>query len=123
MTNQRVRDIKHAQRESFLLQEIANFFMQIMRDEPRLQGLYISRVKLSPDRGSCTIFFYTPGGMDDFEDKRPTLVLYKPSLRTALAKSMHSRYVPELIFKYDEQVDKQRRIDELIEKLKEEGKL
>ncbi len=123
MNSQRVRDIKHAQREAFLFKEIAQFFLQIVADEPQLQGLYINRVKLSPDRGMCTVYFFTQGGLKEFEEKRPTLVLYKPSLRTALSKILHSRYVPNLRFAYDEQYEKQRRVEELINKLKEEEKL
>ena len=119
----RVSTIKHAQKESVLLHSIAQFFMQIMQDEPLLEGLTVTRVALSPDKGKCTVFFHTIGGLKDFEDKRKTLVLYKSSLRQALAKSLHGRYTPDLRFAYDQQLDKQRHIDDLIDKLKDEGKL
>jgi len=120
MNNQRVRDIKHAQRESFLLKEIAQFFLHIVQSEPELQTLFINRVKLSPDRSTCVVYFLTQGGLAEFEEKRPTLVLYKPALRTALSKVMQTRYVPNIRFAYDEQYEKQRRVEELIDKLKEE---
>jgi ribosome-binding factor A len=119
----RVSTIKHAQKESVLLHTIAQLFMQIMQDEPLLKGLTVTRAVLSPNKSSCTIFFHTLGGLKEFEEKRKTLVLYKPSLRQALAKSIHGRYTPDLRFAYDQQLDKQRRIDDLIDKLKDEGKL
>src|SRR3990167_2868136 len=123
MTNPRLSKIKHSQRESLLLHTIAPLFMQIMQDEPQLAGFTITRAELSPKKNSCVIFFHTLGGIKEFEDKRKILVLYKPSLRQALSKSIHGRYTPELRFAYDAQLDKQRRIDDLIDKLKEEGKI
>lgn len=123
MTKQRLRDIKHAQKESFLLKEIANFFLQISLDEKQLYGLYVNRVKLSSDGGKCFVFFLAHDGKEEFKKKLSTLVLFKPSLRSALAKITQSRYVPQLEFHYDEEFEKQRKVDELIEQLKEEGKL
>jgi ribosome-binding factor A len=119
----RVREIKHAQREALIYKEISHLFVRITYDEKVLSSLYVTRVSLSPDRSNCTIFFQTLGGLADFETKLPTLVLYKPSLRTALSKNLHGRYVPDLVFKYDEQFDKQRHVEDLMDKLKEEGKL
>lgn len=123
MSHSKVGKIKHAQRESFFLREVSELFLQLSMDDVRLQELYITRVDLSPDRGMCTIFFHTPGGRASFEQKMPTLILYKPSLRSALAKASHSRYVPDLRFSYDEGMDQHNRIEDLFNKLKDEGKL
>src|SRR2546422_786271 len=116
----RLREIKHAQREAQLLREISNFFLRITLDEPRLHGIYISRVKLGANRAMCTVFFYTPGGLSDYEAKRPLLVMYKPTLRTALAKSLNGRYTPDLTFDFDAQYEKQRKVDDLLEQLQRE---
>lgn len=123
MTNPRVREIKHAQKESQLLQEIGQLFVQMAQDEPDLAGLYVTRVKLSPDKGKCFIFIHTLGGIKEFEEKRPTLVLFKPSLRKALSQLIRGRYTPDLRFMYDAPLDKQRRVEDLIDKLKDEDKL
>lgn len=121
MTNSpRLREIKHAQREAQLLREISNFFLRITLDEPRLQGMYISRVKLGANRSMCTVFFYSPDGLGDYEAKRPLLVMYKPALRTALAKTLHGRYTPDLVFEFDAQYEKQRKVDDLLQRLQEE---
>jgi len=119
----RVREIKHAQRESVFLREISNLFLRITLDDDRLQGLQVSRVRLSPDRGICTIFFSSDQGKKDFEEKRPILVLYKASLRNSLAKVLPTRRVPELRFVYDEPFEKHRRVDDLIQSLKDKGEL
>jgi ribosome-binding factor A len=117
------RDIKKAQKESVLLREIASLFVHIMFDDPRLQGLFINRVQLSPDGGLCHIFFYTNGGKTDFTEKLEFLKLYKPSLRKAIAHKLQARYTPNLIFEFDEQFEKEQKMNDLMDKLKEEGKL
>jgi ribosome-binding factor A len=123
-SSQRQREIKQAQRESFLLREISTSFLKISRDEPRLAPLYVDHVQLSPDGSRCTAYlFSSQGGEELFQELMPLIILYKPSIRTALAKASSSKYVPQLIFAYAGQVEKQRRVEEIIETLKKEGKL
>lgn len=117
------QEIKRAQKESYFFREIAKFYLQITIDEPRLQGLYINKISLSADGGICTVLFLASNGRSEFEEKLPTLILYKPSLRSALAKTSQSRYTPNLIFRYDEDQEKVDKINRLIDKLKDEGRL
>lgn len=114
-----VRDIKRAQKESTLLRQISTLFMQTAMDDPRLKDIFINRVELSSDKGVCTVYFYSAKGEDYFNELLNVLKLYKPSLRTALARSIKSRYTPELIFKFDKQFEKQQKIENLLESLKE----
>jgi len=117
------QEIKRAQKESYFFREISNLFLQIMIDEPRLNGLFINRISLSSDGGTCVVLFLAANGRTEFEEKLPLLILYKPSLRTALAKTSHGRYTPNLIFRYDEDHEKVEKINRLIDQLKKEGKL
>lgn len=115
-----ISDIKRAQKESLIFREISQLFMQAGIDDPKLQTVTINRVALSPDKGSCTVFFYTPEGEETFQSSMlPILIQYKPSLRKALASRIRSRYTPELIFAYDKQLEKQIKIETLLEKIKE----
>lgn len=123
MKPSRAREIKQSQKASQFLKEFSQLFLTITLDEPQLQSLSITRAKLSADGGFVTIFFVTSGGKQEFEEKLKLLILYKPSLRSALAKKLLARYTPDLVFKYDEEFEKTRRVDELIDKLKGEGKL
>lgn len=113
--------IKRAQKESVLMQELSKMLLQLSLDDNRLQGVFINRVKLSRDKGVLTIYFYMSEGPDAFKEKLHTLVLYKPSLRKSLASAVPSRYVPELVFKFDDSFDKQQRIETLLEKIKDDG--
>jgi ribosome-binding factor A len=117
------QEIRKAQKESYFHQEISKLFLQITMDESRLNGLFINRVQLSPDGGTCVVLFLAANGRAEFEEKLPILVLYKPSMRTALAKTSRGRYTPNLIFRYDEDYEKVEKINRLLDTLKAEGKL
>lgn len=123
MTFRSVKDIKRAQKESLLRRTIAEWMHQAAQEDDRLQDFTINRVKLSPDKGTCTIYFYTAAGKEYFEKMFDHLKLYKGSLRKALAQAIPSRYTVNLIFKYDEAFEKQQKIEALIDSLKEEDSL
>jgi ribosome-binding factor A len=123
MTKSRIQDIKRGQKESLLFKEISELFMKTALDDPKLAGLSINRVSLSPDKSFCTVYFYSAKGKADFEEKLELLKLYKPSMRKAIAKTIKGRYVPDLKFAFDEQFEKQQKVEELFEKLKREGQL
>ncbi len=114
------KNIKRAQKESVLLRLISHLFIHATIEDSQLQGLMITRVKLSPDKSICTVYFYTPGGIQEFEEKLKTLKLYKPSMRKAIATEIQSRYTVDLVFKYDEFYERQARIEALIDTLQKE---
>lgn len=115
-----VKNIKKAQRESLLLKEIAQLFLEKSIEDPELHNVFINRIELSPDGGVCTIYFYGSSGKEAFTTVLEKLKLYKPSLRKAIAARINARYTPELIFRFDEQLKKQLEIEELIERVKAE---
>jgi ribosome-binding factor A len=117
------QEIRKAQKESYFYQEVSKLFRQITIDESSLNGLFINRVQLSSDGGTCVVLFLATNGRPEFEEKLPTLILYKPSMRSALAKTSHGRYTPNLIFRYDKDYEKVEKINQLLDTLKAEGKL
>lgn len=120
MDNIRAKSIKRAQKESQLYREISSLFLRLTLDDARLKNVFVNRIVLSPDKGMCSIFLYTDEGKEAFDEIKKTLVLYKPSLRKAVADSIQSRRVPDLLFKFDSQFEKQQRIETLLEKIKVE---
>ena len=119
MRASQVPSIKRSQKESLLYKELSRLFLELILDDARLIGITLTRAGLSQDKGVCSVFFYCPGGMDEFKQKLGILILYRPSLRKALATVAPSRYTPELVFKFDTQFEKQQRIDLLLERIKE----
>ena len=94
-----------------------------MCDDRSLLGISLSRVELSPDKSVCVIYFYTPGGLEEFEQKLERLKLYKPSIRAALSKQINGRYTPELVFKFDTVYEKSMRVEHLLDELKKKEEL
>jgi ribosome-binding factor A len=124
MVSKSLRNIKHAQRESHFKRELAQLLQQIAADDAQLRDMFITRVALSANGGSLAIYLTL---LEPNEEKLTVklrhLVLYKPSLRSSLAKNHHSHHIPELVFKIDEQVKKQQRIDQIFDELKNKGEL
>lgn len=113
--------IKREQRKSFYLREISKMIMDIAHDEPILLDICPTRVDFSTGDGMCYVYFSSRNDEPGFKKALETLVLYKPSLRKALASITRTRYIPDLKFVYDETIEKSRRVDELLEKAKHEG--
>ncbi len=113
-------DIKRAQKESLLLRELSNFYLRITMDDDRLRDISLNRVKLSKDKSVCSLFFFSLKGVEHFQETMPFLILYKPSMRKALAQSINARYTPQLVFKYDSPFEKSLKLDVLLDQLKEE---
>jgi ribosome-binding factor A len=123
MFKKQLHEIKKAQKESLLLRELSKLFLQLTLDDKELEGLTISKIKLSADKSVCTVFFYTQEGHDYFKKRLARLILYKPSLRKALSQTVALRHTPDLIFKYDKQIEKQLKIEKLLDKIKTEEQL
>lgn len=113
-----VSTIKRAQKESLYLREIANLFLELTRETTLFKDLFINRTELSESGSVCVVYFYSSLGRAEFDRVFADLKLYKPSLRKALSKKISSRYTPEIIFKFDDQLKKQLAIEELIERVK-----
>jgi ribosome-binding factor A len=115
MISRSLRNIKHAQRESYYFRELSSLVQQIIAEDTSISDLVMTRVSLSPSRGSLTLFIGTlnPVDQETFDKKLRQLVLYKPSIRAALAKVSTTRYTPEIIFKFDTHLEKQHRMDQL----------
>jgi ribosome-binding factor A len=120
MSNDRIRTIKKAQKESQLFQELSKLFLEIALDDTRLSGIFLNRVSLSANKSLCTVYFYTPDGKEAFEKKLPFLILYKPSMRKALSSLISGRYTPNLKFTFDEQFEKQQHIESLLDAVSRE---
>ncbi len=115
------RSVRQAQKESLLYREVAELFRQHAQDEPALQDLYVTRVDLAPDLSMCIVFFFSPKGEEYFKQQLRQLILYKPSLRRAIAHKVALRRTPDFVFRFDETVEKQQRLESLFEKIKSDS--
>lgn len=110
--------IKQSQRESILYKEISSLYAEKTVEDPELRDLFITKVELTPDRRIAYIYFYTTHGEDYFKKRFQHLILYKPSMRKAIAERMHSKFTPDLRFYFDRQMSKQIKIEQLLDTVK-----
>ena len=75
----------------------------ILRDkvkDPRLHGLTLTRVKLSPDKKKAYIYFSPLNSFNNssLEEIETGILRAKGYIRSALSSSLSLKYTPDLIF-------------------------
>lgn len=118
MFSPRQSAIRRARRQSILYNLITSALRQKALDDPSLNPLVITRVELSPSGGMIHIFCTHPDGKAGYEKIRPQLVLYRPSLRAAIAQELQGHVTPHIRFQFDAQRIKQERIEALLDRVK-----
>ena len=100
---------------------VASYFYGGRLNDPRLQAVTITHVRLTADLQIATVFYRVSDGssadLTDQESRSATEVgLERCSglLRKTLAHSLRVRRVPELRFRFDESVDTGARIEQLL---------
>ncbi len=119
MLHKRSGSVRQEQKKSLYKKEFSRLFQALMSDVPAFTSLAITRVDVSADGGICYLFFSSFLGKDDFLKLLATLKLYRGSLRAAMSRSIKTRYVPDLIFLFDEELEKQRELEALLDQVKE----
>lgn len=100
--------------------ELTMLLVQQIAD-PRLTGVLISHVIVSPDLKQARIYFTIPPGRDKSLALKG-LRSAKGYFRSHLAKTLNMRYTPDLMFTFDNYNEEVARIDALFEQLEEERK-
>ncbi len=122
----RMQYVKRERKKSFYLRELSALLTRLVQDEPSLLPLYFSRIELSEDGSYCYVYCAFLSAQDAvegerlFEQVRGKLVLYKSSMRSALAAALSSRYVPDLRFVFDTKKEKEQRVTDLLSKVSHE---
>jgi ribosome-binding factor A len=116
----KVSSIKTAQKESAIFRIISPLFDEAIRENPDLQGWHVSRVELSPGKAVAYVYVYTHHEKHDFKTTLETIKLYKPSMRKALADELQKKYTPDIIFTFDEQLQRTLHMEQLLDSVKEE---
>lgn len=108
---------KREQKISLFFREISSLIQQLSLDESDLLKVFVTRVRLSNDYKICFIYFSTYTDKTEYDKALKVLKLYKPSLRKAIAQAIPNRYSADLVFLYDETKEKERKINELLDKV------
>ncbi|MCP5464190.1 MAG: 30S ribosome-binding factor RbfA [Deltaproteobacteria bacterium] len=96
---------------------------QILHDQirdPRLEGVFVTNVVITPDLRLAKVYFDMRGGALRADEAIRGFEKSKGFLKRELANVVRIKYMPDLKFYYDESLDVQRKIDELFEKIESE---
>jgi ribosome-binding factor A len=111
----RTSNIRRAQKESAIFRLLSSLVHEATLEKPALAGMYVNRVELSPGKTVATAYIYSAQGKDHFQALLHELTLFKPSMRKALAQELQSRYTPDIVFRFDEQLQKTLHIENLLD--------
>jgi ribosome-binding factor A len=99
--------------------ELAELLARDVHD-PGIGFLTITRVKLSPDLQQARAYYTTIGDEQARKETRRALERATPFLRRHIGQRLRLRRVPELNFFFDESVEKQDRIEKILQDLNAE---
>ena len=110
-----------ADRVSGLIQEVLSELLKRDIHDPRLQMTTITNVKMSRDLKLARIYFSIHGGSDKVAAAAQGFESARGFIKRSLAPKLNLRYMPDLIFFYDESFDYGSHIDELLKKIMTEN--
>ena len=110
---------RRQQRVNHLLQQEVSKILEFELDDPRLQGVTVSAVEISPDLKHARIFIVSSGDNVHEAEVRHGLQSATPYLRRELAKRVQLRAVPEIHFAFDHSIERGARIEQLLREVNE----
>ena len=95
----------------------------IIHDElkdPRLGFVTITRVEITADLRDAKIFYSVLGQEQDYQKTKEALDSALGFIRRLIGQRIKLRFVPEIMFKEDRSIEYSIRIQELLDKIKEQ---
>ena len=105
----------------FIRQEVANILLREMHDE-RLTLITVTRAEVSDDIQHARIYVRTLGTEAQGRTAMRALEKAAGKIQSEVGDRLQTRYTPRLQFFVDENVDRERRLRELMEQVKTELK-
>ena len=110
---------RRQQRVNHLLQQEVSKLLEFELEDPRLDGLTVSAVEISPDLKHARIFIVSNGDEALETEMRHGLQSATPYVRRELAKRMQLRAVPEIHFAFDHSIERSARIEKLLREVRD----
>ena len=99
--------------------EIANLLAREVHD-PGIGFLTVTQVKVTPDLQQARVYYTTMGDTKTRRDSQRALERAAPFLRRQLGRRLRLRRIPELQFFFDESVERQDRIERILQDIQAE---
>lgn len=103
-----------------LLREIAELLEHRVKD-PRVKGVTLTGVDMSPDLKFARVFFSVHGEGCDLNDVMDGFSSAKGFIKKEIAARMELRYVPDVDFRHDTSLERGEKMERLLDSLVHEG--
>ena len=104
---------RHGRLPQLIEEELAGLFRDEVTD-PRLEGVRVSGVELSPDYRSARVRYVLRGDTAELAKVERALERATPFLRARLGEALDLKRLPELVFKHDRDAEAQARAARLL---------
>jgi len=108
---------KYQQRVSELIHVRLSNLLERKTKDPRLDMVTITGVEVSPDASRAKVYFSAFGGDQSRGEAKEGLESAAGWLRYELGQQLRLRRTPELVFHYDESVERGERISNILDEL------
>jgi ribosome-binding factor A len=108
------------------LERVAEELREVLAEEigrlkdPRVGFVTVTGVRVTPDLRKARVFYTVLGDESARRGTRAALRSARSHLRASLGKEVRIKFVPELEFEEDVDLDRVRRVDELIDRISRE---
>ena len=99
------------------LMEVLTPVIETEMENPRLQMLSLTRIKVNRDGSHAIIYFVSENQDYSHQAVETALNKAKGHFRSVLADALNLRYTPDLSFRYDQSIEESKRLDALFEQI------
>lgn len=99
-----------------LLEKIAEI-VGFELDDPRVDGVTVTDLKMSPDKRDAKVFIFTDGGKEGAKEALKALTHAVPFIRRQLALNLSLRHIPQLHFARDTAEENAARVGQLLNEI------
>jgi ribosome-binding factor A len=94
-------------------QKVANVILYRLKD-PRVGFVTVTKIDLARDLKTCTVFYSVVGTEGDKSRTAKALEDARGFIQTEVGRSMRTRTVPHIDFRYDDSMEKSERINRIL---------
>ncbi len=114
-------DFKRSDRLGEVIKEEISLILLDGIKDPRIGFVTITRVRMSDDLKNARVYFTVFGGEGERKNCQEGLDWAKGYIKRILGSKLRIKYIPSLIFVFDDSLDYGNRIESLINDIKSEN--
>ncbi len=112
--------MSRSERVSQQLKKEISIIIQKELSDPRLEFVSITEVDVSPDLRNAKVYFSVLAEAHPPEEVAEVLVRATGRIRKFIGSRMRLRYIPEILFSYDDTIDSSFKIDAALKEISDE---